>query len=91
MEEIKKELYTKVIKKFTLHDIARHKTIRHKNLIETMSIYPRYGVGSKIKRKTWPKDKFIHVTKIELFVNFCITHFSVWSIWARRRSQVQRG
>lgn len=45
MEEAKRILYEKVIKKFTLQEVTRHKDIGAKNLIELISKYPGHGVG----------------------------------------------
>lgn len=48
MEEAKKMLYEKAIKKFTLEDIVRHRKFYHKSLIEMLSRFPGYGNGFKV-------------------------------------------
>jgi hypothetical protein len=54
MEEARKLLYEKAIKKFTMAEITKHKGIKSKNLVEMLSRYPGYGVGFKVQRKWWP-------------------------------------
>ncbi len=66
MEEARRLLYEKVIKKFTLQEITKHRTIKHKNLIEMISRYPGYGVGFKVNRKWWPEGMFLHVKQVHL-------------------------
>ena len=77
MEEAKKLLYEKVIKKFTLQEITKHKTEKYKNLIEMISRYPNYGVGFKVYRKWWPQNMFYHVRKVDLYSP---RHGKVWGI-----------
>ena len=43
MEEARRLLYEKAIKKFTMQQVTKHKTIQHKNLVEMLSRYPGYG------------------------------------------------
>jgi hypothetical protein len=66
MEEARRLLYEKAIKKFTLQEVTKHKTIKHKNLVEMLSRYPGYGVGFKVHRKWWPENMFFHVKRVEL-------------------------
>ena len=44
MEEAKRKLFEKAVKKFTLEEVIRHKNIGagQKNLIELISRYPGY-------------------------------------------------
>jgi hypothetical protein len=67
MEEAKRLLYEKAIKKFTLQEVTKHRTIQHKNLIEMLSRYPGYGQGFKVYRKWWPQNMFFHVRNVHLF------------------------
>lgn len=69
-EEVKKELYKKVMKTFTLKELTKQKDIRYgKNLVELLSRYPGHGIGFKIRDTQWPEDEFVHVTKVNLFVS----------------------
>ena len=43
MDEARRMLYDKVIKRFTMLDVTKHKTISNKNLIELISKYPGNG------------------------------------------------
>ena len=67
MEEARRLLYEKVIKKFTIEQVTKHKKIQNKNLIEMLSGYPGYGNGFKVNRKWWPQGMFFHVKKVDLF------------------------
>ena len=67
MEEAKRLLYEKAIKKFTMQEITRHRTITNKSLVEMLSRYPGNGVGFKVYRKWWPENMFFHVKRVELF------------------------
>ncbi len=67
MEEARRLLYEKAIKKFTLQDITKHKSLRQKNLIEMLSGYPNHGIGFKVQHKYWPADQFYHVRNIQFF------------------------
>ncbi|TNV74023.1 hypothetical protein FGO68_gene8606 [Halteria grandinella] len=66
MEEARRLLYEKVIKKFTLQDITKHKTLRQKNLVEMLTGYPNHGVGFKVYNKHWPQGSFYHVKQVDL-------------------------
>jgi len=68
MEEARKALYERAIKTFTLRDIARHKDIKNKNLVELISRYPGFGKGFKVYKKTWPVGTYAVVKKVDLFV-----------------------
>ena len=71
IEEAKKLLYEKVVKKFAMQEVAKHKTlIQNKNLIETISRYPGNGVGFKVWPKWYPENHFYHIRKVMLFVRF---------------------
>lgn len=67
MEEARRLLYEKAIKKFTLADVTKHRTIKNKNLIEMLTRYPGYGVGYKVARKWWPQGQYFHVKNVELY------------------------
>lgn len=67
MEEARRLLYEKAIKKFTMQEVTKHKSIQHKNLLEMLSRYPGYGVGFKVQRKWWPEGTFMHVRQVDLF------------------------
>lgn len=67
MEEARRLLYEKAIKKFTLQDVTKHRTIKNKNLMEMLTRYPGYGVGYKVSRKWWPAGHFYHVKNVELY------------------------
>jgi len=45
MEEAKKKLFEKAIKRFVLNDLVQHQSIGsgQKNLVELISRYPGYG------------------------------------------------
>jgi len=68
MEEARRLLYEKAIKKFTLQEVTKHKTMPYKNLIEMLSKYPGNGVGFKVYSKWWPENTFYHVREVKLFV-----------------------
>jgi hypothetical protein len=73
MEEARKKLFEKAVKKFTLKELVRHQSIgsgQH-NLVELISRYPGFGQGFKVFKKTWPADCYWHVKRIELFVRGC--------------------
>jgi len=70
VEEVKKELYKKVMRTFTLKDLTRQRDIQHgKNLVELISRYPGNGLGFKVRDTQWPEDEFVHVTRVNLFVS----------------------
>ncbi len=56
MEEARRLLYEKAIKKFTLQEVTKHKSLRQKNLVEMLSGYPGYGNGFKVYQKYWPAN-----------------------------------
>jgi hypothetical protein len=66
MEEARRLLYEKVIKKFTLQEITKHRIIKQKSLVEMLTRYPGYGVGFKVHRKWWPEGMFYHVRQVHL-------------------------
>ena len=67
MEEARRLLYEKAIKKFTLQDITKHKAYSQKNLIEMLTGYPGYGEGFKVYHKFWPQGSFYHVKQVHLY------------------------
>ena len=67
LEEARRLLYEKAIKKFTLQEVTKHRVIKNKNLIEMLSRYPGYGVGYKVTRKWWPQGQFMHIKNVELY------------------------
>lgn len=54
MEEARRILYEKVIRKFTLQEVTKHKNMPYRNLIEMLTRYPGNGVGFKVYSKWWP-------------------------------------
>jgi len=67
MEEARRLLYEKAIKKFTLQDVTKHRIIKSKNLVEMLTRYPGYGVGYKVQRKWWPAGQYYHIKNVELY------------------------
>ena len=69
MEEARKALFEKVIKRYALQGVARHATLapRQRNLVEQISRYPGFGANFKVYQKTWPENSFYHVTHMQLF------------------------
>jgi hypothetical protein len=72
LEEAKRLLYEKAIKRFTLQEVTKQKTIGTKNLIELISRYPGQGEGFKVYNKYWPENMFFHVKKVDLMVRHII-------------------
>ena len=68
MEEAKRLLYEKAIRKFTMQEVTRQKNYTNKNLIELISKYPGQGQGFKVMSKWWPEGNFYHVKHVDLFV-----------------------
>ena len=71
MEEARRALFEKVVRKYTLQEVVRHKTTGagQRNLIELVSRYPSYGQGFKVFKKTWHEGSFFHVRRVEMFVS----------------------
>lgn len=69
MEEARKALFEKVIKRYTLREVARHATLASgsKNLLEMITRYPGFGSHFKVSKRTWPENSFYHVTRMQLF------------------------
>ena len=69
MEEAKRALFERVIKRYTLAELAKHRNTPpgQYNLIELISRYPSNGLGFKVFKKTWHEGHFFHVRRIELF------------------------
>jgi len=69
MEEARRKLFEKVVRKFTLAEVAKHRTIGagQRNIVELISKYPGYGKDFKIFRSSWPENSFIHIKRVELF------------------------
>lgn len=72
MEEARRLLYEKAIKKFTMAEVTAHKKIANKNLIEMISRYPGQGKGFKVYSKWWPENTFYQVRDVHLFVSTII-------------------
>lgn len=68
LDEARRLLYEKAIKKFTLQEVTKSRTISYKNLIESLTKYPGYGVGFKVWSKWWPEGTFYHVRDVRVFV-----------------------
>lgn len=64
MEEARRLLYEKAIKKFTLQEITKQQNMSYKNLIEMISKYPGNGVGFKVWSKWWEPGTFFHVKDV---------------------------
>ena len=77
MEEARRKLFEKAIKKFTIKELVKHQTIGsgQKNLIELISRYPGFGRDFKVFKKTWPANSYYKIKQVELFVS-CIFSFS---------------
>lgn len=89
MEEAKRLLYEKAIKKFTLQEVVRQKNYTHKNLIELISRYPGYGQGFKVYSKWWPQGTFYHLRDVHLFVRlYSHKHLIVWTLRPPSRSEI---
>ena len=75
MEEARKKLFEKAMKKFTMAELTKHKNhgSGQRNLIELISRYPGFGQGFKIHKKTWPENSYIEVKDVHLFVSFANT------------------
>ena len=71
MEEARKKLFEKAIKKFTIKELVKHQSIGsgQKNLIELISRYPGFGKDFKVFKKTWPENSYYKVKQVELFVS----------------------
>lgn len=71
MEEARKKLFEKAMKKFAMGDLVKHHTIGsgQKNLIELISRYPNFGNGFRVFKKTWPADSFYEIKNVHLFVS----------------------
>jgi len=71
MEEARKKLFEKAIKKFTMKDLVKHQHIGsgQKNLIELISRYPGFGAGFRVFRKTWPAESYYELKHVHLFVS----------------------
>merc|ERR1711990_1028475 len=69
MEEVRKALFERVIKRYTLADIVKHQTLGsgQRNLIELISRYPGQGAGFKVFKKTWNEGHFYHVKDVQMF------------------------
>jgi hypothetical protein len=75
MEEARRKLFEKAIKKFTIKELVKHQSIGsgQKNLIELISRYPGFGKGFKVFKKTWPENSYYELKNVELFVSYCLT------------------
>lgn len=80
MEEARRLLYEKAIKKFTLQEVTHQHKFSNKNLIEMISRYPGHGVNFKVFHKWWPAHTFFHVKNVNLFVCFSLIRI-VRQIW----------
>ena len=94
MEEARRKLFEKAIKKFTIKELVKHQSIGsgQKNLIELISRYPGFGRDFKVFKKTWPENSYYKIKQVELFVS-CIpntSHFYCveWTLWQTSRDEV---
>jgi hypothetical protein len=69
IEEAKRLIYEKAIKRFSISDVTKHKTIMSKNLVELISRYPGNGEGFKVSHRFWPDNTYYHIRQINLFVS----------------------
>ena len=71
MEEAKRALFERVIKKYVMADIIKHRNYGsgQRSLIELMSRYPGQGLGFKVFKKTWAEGSFYHVRRVDMFVS----------------------
>ena len=69
MEEARRILYEKAIKKFTLQEVTRHHKMPYKNLVEMLTRYPGNGEGFKVTAKWWQPGTFFHIKNVQLFVS----------------------
>mmetsp|Transcript_37154 Transcript_37154/g.48863 ORF Transcript_37154/g.48863 Transcript_37154/m.48863 type:complete len:129 (+) Transcript_37154:15-401(+) len=69
MEEARRALFERVIRKYALAEVTKHRTLGagQRNLIELISRYPSYGMGFKVFKKTWHEGCFWHVKKVDMF------------------------
>ena len=79
MEEARKALFGKVIRKYTLPELVKHRSLGagQKNLIELISRYPGQGMNFKVFKKTWNEGTFFHVKRVQLFVSAYIKRKSL--------------
>lgn len=70
MEEARKKLFEKVIKRYTLNDLVKHANTGsgQRNLVELISRYPGFGSSFKVMRNSWPEGAFYHVNRVKLQV-----------------------
>lgn len=61
-------ILSKYSKNIALEELMKHKGLQHKNLYETIGLYPNNGIGFKIWRKNWPADCFYVVHDVEFKV-----------------------
>lgn len=93
MEEARKLLFEKAMKKFTMQELVKHAHIgsgQH-NLIELISRYPGAGQGFKVYKRTWPDNSFYYVKNVHLFVNtpfLCLLVHIEWSLRSTHGYQV---
>lgn len=70
MDEARKAVLDKLIKRYSFKNITKHWNMDTKNLIELTSGYPSHGLGFMVYRKTWQPETFYKVKKVELFVTW---------------------
>ena len=77
MEEARRALFERVIKKYTLADVVKHRKLGsgQRNLVELVSRYPGQGLHFKVYKKTWQEDSFFHVRRIQMFVSIATAVF----------------
>ena len=77
MEEARRALFERVIRKYTLAEVVKHRSLGagQRNLIELISRYPGQGLGFKVFKKTWHEGSFFHVKRVDMFVSFSLLYF----------------
>ena len=78
MEEAKRALFDRAIRKYALKELVKPSTLgagQH-NLVELVGRYPGHGLSFKVFKKTWPEGSFWHVKSVQMFVSMksCFDH-----------------
>ena len=71
MEEARRALFERVIKKYTMQEVVKHRSYGsgQRSLIELISRYPSHGLHFKVFKKTWHEGSFYHVRRTDIFVS----------------------
>ncbi|CDW71476.1 UNKNOWN [Stylonychia lemnae] len=63
MEEARRLLYEKAIKKFTMQEVTHHKKFTNYNLVSLLTRFPGNGQGFKVYQKYWPQGTYFHSSR----------------------------